>query len=267
MCRWFFEEQLGDIVRCRNACRASTNWKLSTKEKKPIHTQTLYLSIPFSHTLSLTHRKRERERERNDLKKAKELKLKRTHIEFWLIFKDRLSQPKPKTEIRVSLISVNYSNSRRVFESVWTHLAKFCHFGKNVKVFGQFFGWPILFLANFWNNFGILSLLYLTGQRLNSNIAIWSHCLYLGVSYLLFSLSKRSSDFLGNLILWTLNSGKRRFLDSSPSDVAGIAADVFGDPTRNIYSLPKSAKTLCATFWKLLHWKILRLRQLNLKTF
>ena len=100
MCRWFFEEQLGDIVRCRNACRASTNWKLSTKEKKPIHTQTLYLSIPFSHTLSLTHRKRERER--NDLKKAKELKLKRTHIEFWLIFKDRfhLSKPKPKTEIR-----------------------------------------------------------------------------------------------------------------------------------------------------------------------
>ena len=104
MCRWFFEEQLGDIVRCRNACRASTNWKLSTRERRsqytPKHSIYLYLSLTPSHWH--IGRERERERERNDLKKAKELKLKRTHIEFWLIFKDRfhLSKPKPKTEIR-----------------------------------------------------------------------------------------------------------------------------------------------------------------------
>ena len=65
-CHLFSQEQLGDSVRCSNAaCLASANRKLEKKRNTPT---------------KLREREVERgggERVRNDLKKAKELKLKR----------------------------------------------------------------------------------------------------------------------------------------------------------------------------------------------
>ena len=80
------------------------------------------------------------------------------------------------------IISLSSSSSSTSWdEPVWPDLAKFCNFGKILKVFGQFLGCLFYYLANFCTNFGIFMLLVIpffiavNGQRLNSDIVPSGH--------------------------------------------------------------------------------------------
>ena len=69
---------------------------------------------------------------------------------------------------------------------VWPDLAKFCHFGKGLQVFGK--KWRFISdLAKWWTYFGkicdIIGLIFsvANGQILKNNRTIWSHCLWFDV--------------------------------------------------------------------------------------
>ena len=73
--------------------------------------------------------------------------------------------------------------------SAWPDLAKFCHFVNKLKVFGQIFGWFILYLANFCAHFGIFYasgqiVIVVNGRTSNNNIAVWSHCFQFLLTFL-----------------------------------------------------------------------------------
>ena len=68
-------------------------------------------------------------------------------------------------------------------DSVWPDLAKFRHFGKILKVFGQFLkswfpSWQNV--EPIWQRFYAFGQSYIVtnGQILNNNPAIWSHCVW-----------------------------------------------------------------------------------------
>ena len=68
-----------------------------------------------------------------------------------------------------------WCDNEREGERVWPDLAKFCHFGKTLQVFGLFLIWqnaePTLAnLWHYWANFHCCKWSYL-----KNNITIWSH--------------------------------------------------------------------------------------------
>ena len=66
---------------------------------------------------------------------------------------------------------------------MWPDLAKFCHFGKKLQVFGKFlkvyflFGKMLSILWQICDIFG-LNFLFAIGQILKNYLTIWSHCWY-----------------------------------------------------------------------------------------
>ena len=81
-----------------------------------------------------------------------------------------------------SSIFIFLASSSRIFSSspVWPDLAKFCHFGKSLQVFGKFLTVYFLFgkmLSILWQIWDIIGIIFIAanGQILKNNLTIWSH--------------------------------------------------------------------------------------------